>query len=131
VRSLFEPEAVQEVMRRIEQLKPSSQRRWGKMDVTQMMAHCSAALEMASGKFVAKRTLLGRIIGPRIRHVLTDVELAQALLQPFLFVREIPAADRGRRIKVCETSSPTFWEHHAFGVEHGHVQTHRSSPEAI
>jgi hypothetical protein len=42
------------------------------MDVTQMMAHCSAALEMVSGKFVANRTLLGRIIAPRIRHVLTD-----------------------------------------------------------
>jgi hypothetical protein len=27
---------------------------------------------MASGKFVAKRTLLGRIVGPRVRHVLTD-----------------------------------------------------------
>jgi hypothetical protein len=71
MRNPFEPEAVQEVMRRIEQLKPSSQRRWGKMGVTQMMAHCSAALEMASGKFVPKRTLLVRIIGPRTRHVLT------------------------------------------------------------
>ena len=42
------------------------------MDVAQMMAHCSAALEMASGKLVAKRTLLGWIVGPRVRHVLTD-----------------------------------------------------------
>src|SRR5215469_3325977 len=72
MKNLFEPGAVQEVMTRIEQLKPSSQRGWGKMDVAQMMAHCSAALEMASGKFVAKRTLLGRIVGPRLRHVLTD-----------------------------------------------------------
>src|SRR5262249_10364007 len=45
---------------------------WGKMDVAQMMAHCGAALEMASGIFVAKRTLLGRIVGPRVRHALTD-----------------------------------------------------------
>lgn len=37
-----------------------------------MMAHCSATLEMASGKFVAKRTLLGRIVGPHVRHVLSD-----------------------------------------------------------
>ena len=44
-------------MTRIEQLKPSAQRQWGQMDIAQMMAHCSAALEMASGKFVAKRTL--------------------------------------------------------------------------
>src|SRR5215469_13159562 len=72
MKNLFEPRTVQEVMTRIEQLKPSSQRGWGKMDVAQMMAHCSAALEMASGKFVAKRTLLGRVIGPLIRHVLTD-----------------------------------------------------------
>jgi hypothetical protein len=43
MRNLFEPEAVQEVMNRIEQLKPASQRQWGKMDVAQMMAHCSAA----------------------------------------------------------------------------------------
>ena len=71
MRNLFQPEAVQEVMNRIEELKPTSQRQWGKMDVAQMMAHCSAALEMASGKFVAKRTLLGRIVGPRVRHVLT------------------------------------------------------------
>ena len=70
MKNLFEPGAVQEVMTRIEQLEPSSQRQWGKMDVAQMMAHCSAALEMASGKLVAKRTLLGWIVGPRVRHVL-------------------------------------------------------------
>jgi hypothetical protein len=72
MRNLFEPEAVQEVATRIEQLKPSSQRRWGKMDVAQMMAHCSRTMEMASGKFVAKRSLIGRIVGPRVRHLLTD-----------------------------------------------------------
>ena len=72
MKNLFEPGAVQEVMTRIEQLKPSSQRGWGKMDVAQMMAHCSAAMETASGKFVAKRTLIGRILGPHFRHVLTD-----------------------------------------------------------
>lgn len=72
MKNLFEPGAVQEVMTRIDQLTPHSQRQWGKMDPAQMMAHCSAALEMASGKFVARRTLLGRIVGPRVRHVLTD-----------------------------------------------------------
>ena len=52
MKNLFEPGTVQEVMSRIEQLQPL----W----------------EVASGKFVAKRTLLGRIVGPRVRHVLTD-----------------------------------------------------------
>ena len=72
MKNLFEPEAAREVMSRIEQLKPTSQRQWGKMDVAQMMAHCSAALDMASGRFVAKRSLIGRIVGPRVRHVLTN-----------------------------------------------------------
>src|SRR5215471_18301470 len=60
MKNLFEPRTVQEVMPRIEQLKPISQRRWGKMDVAQMMAHCSAALDMASGKLVAKREIKPR-----------------------------------------------------------------------
>jgi Protein of unknown function (DUF1569) len=42
------------------------------MDVAQMMAHCSAALDMASGKIVVKRTLIGRVIGPRFRHLMTN-----------------------------------------------------------
>ena len=70
--NLYQPVAVEEVILRIDQLQPLSQRLWGKMDVAQMLAHCSAALEMASGKFVAKRVLLGRIIGPRVRHVLIE-----------------------------------------------------------
>jgi len=72
MKNLFEPGTVHELMTPMEQLKPSSQRHWGKMDVAQMMAHCSAVLEMASGKGIAKRTLIGRIVGPRVRHVLTD-----------------------------------------------------------
>jgi len=146
MKNLFEPGTVQEVMTRIEQLQPFSQRQWGKMDVAQMMAHCSAALEMASGKVVAKRTLLGRIVGPRVRHLLTDdspfprnrptakelkvgtcdfTEQRERLKQ---CVREF---QRGRRITMYETSSPILWQDHASGMEHRHVQTPGSSPEAI
>ena len=50
MKNLFEREAVDEVISRIDTLQPATQRQWGKMDVAQMMAHCSAALDMASGK---------------------------------------------------------------------------------
>lgn len=70
--NLYQSASVEEVIARIDQLQPASQRQWGKMDVAQMLAHCSAALEMASGKFVAKRSLLGRIVGPRVRHILVE-----------------------------------------------------------
>jgi hypothetical protein len=32
---------------RIDKLQPTSQRYWGKMDVAQMLAHCSAGIDMA------------------------------------------------------------------------------------
>lgn len=70
--NLFQPTAVDALVSRIDQLQPSSQRQWGKMDVAQMMAHCSAAMDMASGKLVIKRTLIGRVIGPRFRTLMTN-----------------------------------------------------------
>ena len=72
MKNLFDSGTAADVIMRIDRLQPTSARQWGKMDVAQMMAHCGAALEMASGKFVAKRTLLGRIIGPRVRYILTE-----------------------------------------------------------
>ena len=72
MKNLFQLGAVEEVMTRMEQLKPSSQPQWGRMDVAQMLAHCSTTMDMASGKFAGKRTLIGRIIGPRVRRILTD-----------------------------------------------------------
>jgi hypothetical protein len=49
MKNLFQPEAVDEVISRVDTLQPATQRLWGKMDVAQMMAHCSAALDMAAG----------------------------------------------------------------------------------
>jgi hypothetical protein len=46
------------------QLRPDSERQWGKMSVAQMLAHCSAAIEMAEGKVTPPRILLGRLLGP-------------------------------------------------------------------
>ena len=72
VKNLFQSNTVEEVISRIDRLQASSPRQWGKMDVAQMLAHCSTTMEMASGKLVAKRTLLGRLVGPRVRHLLRN-----------------------------------------------------------
>ena len=63
-KNLFQREAVDEVMSRIDTLQPASLRQWGKMDVAQMMAHCSAALDMASGRLNLPRIFIGRVLGP-------------------------------------------------------------------
>ena len=72
MKNLFEPEAVDEVISRIDTLQPATQRQWGKMDVAQMMAHCSAALDMASGRLNPPRMFIGRLIGPFVRPIYTN-----------------------------------------------------------
>ena len=42
------------------------------MDVAQMMAHCAAALDMASGKLKLQRVLIGRVLGPFFKPIYTN-----------------------------------------------------------
>ena len=67
MKNLFQPEAADEVISRIDKLQPTSERQWGKMDVAQMMAHCSAGLDMASGRLILPRVFIGRLIGRFVR----------------------------------------------------------------
>jgi hypothetical protein len=64
MKSLFEPAAVNEITGRVTHLGPDSEAQWGKMNVAQMLAHCSAAIGMAEGKVTPPRILLGRLLGP-------------------------------------------------------------------
>jgi hypothetical protein len=72
MQNLFQPEAAAEVISRIDKLQPTTQHQWGKMDVAQMMAHCSVGLDMASGRVVLPRLFIGRILGPFVRPVFTN-----------------------------------------------------------
>ena len=63
VKNLFEAAMVEEVRERMAQLRPESERQWGKMNPAQMLAHCSATIEMAMGKISPPRILLGRLLG--------------------------------------------------------------------
>lgn len=72
MKNLLEKEAAEEVLTRIDQLQPAVRRLWGKMDVAQMMAHCSAALDMASGNVILPRIFIGRLIGPLIKPIYSN-----------------------------------------------------------
>jgi Protein of unknown function (DUF1569) len=72
MKNLFQRETVDEVTSRIGKLQPASPRQWGKMDVAQMMAHCSAALDMASGRLNPPRIFLGRLIGRFVKAIFTN-----------------------------------------------------------
>lgn len=72
MKNLFEPEVTEEVISRIDKLTANSPRQWGKMDVAQMMAHCSAAIDMASGQINPPRMLIGRLIGGMVKPIYTN-----------------------------------------------------------
>jgi Protein of unknown function (DUF1569) len=65
--NLFEAARVEEVKERMAQLRPDSERLWGKMNVAQALAHCSRAIEWAVGDRIPPRMLLGRIIGRMVK----------------------------------------------------------------
>lgn len=68
-RNLFQAGRADEMKQRLQHLKPDSQRQWGKMSPAQMLAHCSAGLEMAAGEIRPSRALIGRIIGPAVKRI--------------------------------------------------------------
>jgi len=64
MKNLFTTDAKQEVLARMNTLSPQSNRQWGKMEVDQMLAHCSAALEVAVGQKFPPRLFIGRVLAP-------------------------------------------------------------------
>lgn len=67
MKSIFDPDVLNEIEQRINTLLPTTQRQWGKMEVAQMMAHCSAALGVAMGQKSPPRIFIGRLLGPFLK----------------------------------------------------------------
>lgn len=67
MKNLFEEATVDEVVVRLDSLTPESRALWGKMNVAQMAAHCIPPMEMALGERKAKRSWIGRLIGPMFK----------------------------------------------------------------
>src|SRR6202162_2951242 len=65
--SLFDAADRQSVLGRLAQLQPGAERQWGQRPAAQRMAHCSTALEVATGDQPRKQKLIGRIFGPFVR----------------------------------------------------------------
>ena len=64
MKTIFEKEAYQEVINRINTLTPETKAQWGKMNAPQMLAHCFEGLKIATGEVKRPRIFIGRILGP-------------------------------------------------------------------
>ncbi|HYK42139.1 MAG TPA: DUF1569 domain-containing protein [Thermoanaerobaculia bacterium] len=65
--NLFDPAAREALLTRLSQLQPGAPRQWGKMGVAQMLAHCSVAMEAATGDRPRKQMLIGKAISWMVR----------------------------------------------------------------
>jgi hypothetical protein len=76
--NLFDESDVAGILSRIDKLTPEAKREWGKMNVSQMLAHCNAALSTASGADFPKRLFIGRILGSFVKpSYLNDKQLSK------------------------------------------------------
>jgi Protein of unknown function (DUF1569) len=72
VKNLFDPTVKQDIITRINSLTPQSPRQWGKMDVSQMLAHLQQPLEVALGIRTIKGSFFMNLILPLFKKTLWD-----------------------------------------------------------
>ena len=72
IKSLFDKDAYQDILARIETLSPDSQRQWGKMTAAQAMAHCQRSLHVSISDKPVPRMFIGRLLGWAFKHKLYD-----------------------------------------------------------
>ena len=63
MKNIFNAAHTEEILKRIDKLSPESKAQWGKMDVAQMLAHCSAFQDIAMGNSFPKRGWLRIVVG--------------------------------------------------------------------
>ena len=70
--SIYSKDTILEIKKRLDKLSPDSQRLWGTMDVSQMLAHCSAAIESAVSDDKGKMTIVGFLFGGIAKKVISS-----------------------------------------------------------
>ena len=73
MKSVFDIATREELVERIKSLDQNNNALWGKMNVYQMVKHCTLHEEMVLGKLKIKRVFIGRLIGGMLlKKVLKD-----------------------------------------------------------
>lgn len=66
MKTVFDTAVREELLTRINSLTLQNNAQWGKMNVSQMLKHCTLCDEMFFGKIMIKRVFIGRFIGPML-----------------------------------------------------------------
>ncbi len=68
MQTLFSNQDVDEIIRRINSLTPESRALWGKMNVSQMLAHCTVGMKMTMGEIKCKGNFFMQLIGRMLKN---------------------------------------------------------------
>ena len=80
MKSVFNEADNAEFIGRINKLTPASQAIWGKMNVSQMLAHCQVIIKVALGELQLKRGLMGVLFGNMAKkQILNDQPLKHSM----------------------------------------------------
>src|SRR4030095_15908013 len=74
IKDLFDPTVKQEIIDRINKLTSQTRGQWGKMNVSQMLAHVQMPIHIAYGTHKPKGSFLLRLIGPLFKSKLWDAK---------------------------------------------------------
>ena len=73
MKNIFDPTVTDEIITRINQLKPDSQPLWGKMSVAQMLAHCNVTYETVyEDKHKKPNPLMKLILKTFVKKIVVD-----------------------------------------------------------
>lgn len=73
MKHLFEKSTAEEIISRIENLSPTAQGQWGKMNVSQMLTHSQRPIELALSDKKISRSFIGLLFGKMVkRSVIND-----------------------------------------------------------
>lgn len=72
MKTLFQKETADEIINRINSLSPNAQRLWGKMNVDQMLVHCSISMKTATGELFLKSGFLLKLVGSLFKNQTTN-----------------------------------------------------------
>lgn len=72
MKNIYEQCVCNEVCQRIANLTEQSRAKWGKMDVAQMLAHCTASLQVPLADKPAPRMISGYLFGWMLKRKLVD-----------------------------------------------------------
>lgn len=70
MKNLFDNSTYDEIVHRLEQLRPEMKAQWGVMTPAQMLAHCKEAFKVPLSPVKLPRMFLGYILGPLMKHQL-------------------------------------------------------------